>query len=141
MSDIQTNLSRRIIEIRKNRGFSQQEVADLTDLKRSTIANIERGDQRPSIDFLVKFSQITGISLDNLAGQHINTASEIEQLIGKFASDSRLDASQLEAINRVRLYIRQLEERNEELQTKYTQALEEIKEIHQTLVKQFKIKP
>lgn len=141
MSDIQTSLSKRIIEIRKNRGFSQQEVAELTGLKRPTIANIERGDQRPSIDFLIQFSQITGVSIDEIAGIEGKSAKEIDQLITHFASDSRLEKDQMEVINQIRLYIQRLEEQKSELSNKYVLALEEIKEIHQRLIEQFKIKP
>lgn len=141
MTDIQTKLSKRLIEIRKSRGFSQQEVAELTGLKRPTIANIERGDQRPSIDFLIQFSQVTGVSIDEMAGIEGSSVKEVDQLITNFANDSRLEKDQLATINQIRIYVQQLEEEKSELNNKYVKALEEIRKIHQKLISQFKIKP
>ncbi len=53
-----------IKEFREANKLSQQKIADLTGYTRSSINSIERNDQRPPIDFLVKFSKVIGVSLD-----------------------------------------------------------------------------
>ncbi len=60
------------------KGFSQQEVADETGVKRSTVAKIERDDQRPPLDFLIAFATMCNITLDNLAGIEESNASHVE---------------------------------------------------------------
>ncbi len=61
-------IGKRIKEIRKIAGYTQDAIAKHGGISRSTVNDIERGAQRPSIDFLIKFAELTNISLDELTG-------------------------------------------------------------------------
>lgn len=47
-------ISERLKFIRIEKRFTQSELADLLQIKRQTIANIESGNNNPSIDFISK---------------------------------------------------------------------------------------
>ena len=67
------NIGGTLKKLRKDRGITQEELAKLINMERSTIANWERGAKRPSFDALVNYSLIFGVSLDELAGlKHIS---------------------------------------------------------------------
>lgn len=55
-----------IYEKRKARGWSQQQLADATDLKRTTISNIEYGRQSISVEQLCAIAQMLGAEPDIL---------------------------------------------------------------------------
>lgn len=49
-------MGKTIREIREKRGYSQDELAEIMDVNRSTISKIENGKFSFSIDYLSKFS-------------------------------------------------------------------------------------
>lgn len=55
-------------QFRKQMGLRQGDLAKMLGVERSTVANWERGAKQPSLDTLVKLSEVLGISLDELAG-------------------------------------------------------------------------
>ncbi|HHV78419.1 MAG TPA: helix-turn-helix transcriptional regulator [Firmicutes bacterium] len=55
-------------ELRQRSGLRQDDLAKVLGVERSTVANWERGAKQPSIDVLIKLSQIFGVSLDQLVG-------------------------------------------------------------------------
>lgn len=63
-SYIATSLKR----IRKERQYSQKQLAELMGVKGSTISNIEKEVHGATIDFLIKFCQVTHSSLDEITG-------------------------------------------------------------------------
>lgn len=54
----------RIKELREEYGFTQQELADKLDGAKSTIAMYEKEDRKPSLDVLLKLSEIFNCSID-----------------------------------------------------------------------------
>lgn len=52
LSFSQSALSKVVLEKRKNKGYSQQELADATSINRAMISRIEKGDYLPSIPSL-----------------------------------------------------------------------------------------
>ena len=66
MTDNTSNIGHKIRKIREARKLSQQLIADETGLARSTVNSIERNTQRPSIEFLKKFCELTGVSADDI---------------------------------------------------------------------------
>lgn len=62
MSDI----GERIKLFREHLGISQQRLAELIGVSRPTISQIENGDRKIYADELIKFSDIFGVSVDNL---------------------------------------------------------------------------
>lgn len=54
----------RIKLLREEQGLTQQELADKLDGAKSTIAMYEKGDRKPSLEILVKLSEIFNCSID-----------------------------------------------------------------------------
>jgi transcriptional regulator with XRE-family HTH domain len=65
-SDIRARLGRRIKALRKNRGWTQVELADLLGIDRSYLSEIENGKKDPSLTILKTFSDGFGLSLSAL---------------------------------------------------------------------------
>lgn len=66
MQRILAALARRMKELRKERGFSQEAFADHAGLHRVAVGWIEQGKRVPSLKTLVRISQGFGISLSEL---------------------------------------------------------------------------
>ena len=52
------------INLRKERGITQQEIADRTGIKRTNVARIERGRNAPTIEVLVKLAAALDMELE-----------------------------------------------------------------------------
>ena len=59
----------RLRELRAQRGFSQQDLADRTDQTKQAISQYERGVRRPDMDMLLALCDIFNVSLDYLTGK------------------------------------------------------------------------
>ena len=59
----------RIKKIREELGLTQQELADKLDCAKSTIAMYENETRKPSLEILVKLSEIFNCSIDYLLGK------------------------------------------------------------------------
>ena len=55
-----------IWEIRKERGMTQQQVADKLNIKQSTVAMWETGKSSPSFKTLIALSEVLDVSVDTL---------------------------------------------------------------------------
>ena len=66
MQRVITALAKRIRELRKKRGFSQEAFADHAGLHRVAVGWIEQGRRVPTLKTLVKVSEGFGISLSEL---------------------------------------------------------------------------
>lgn len=56
LHDCRLKMGQNIREIREKRGYSQDELAEIMEVNRSTISKIENGKFSVSIDYLSKFS-------------------------------------------------------------------------------------
>ena len=61
-------LGKRIAKIRKDRGFTQIELAEATGVIQTIISDYERGKLRPNPEMLVKLAQALQVSTDELLG-------------------------------------------------------------------------
>lgn len=59
----------RLRELRTQRGFSQQDLADRTNQTKQAISQYERGVRRPDMDMLLALCDIFNVSLDYLTGK------------------------------------------------------------------------
>lgn len=57
-------IGKRIAQLRKERGLSQLQLAELTGLKQSNIARIESGKYSTGLDILQKIANIFNVKLD-----------------------------------------------------------------------------
>ena len=63
-------LSKRVKELRKQKGWTQQKLAEKTELAFNTITKIEQGlAEYPNLKTLLKLADAFGISLDDLVGR------------------------------------------------------------------------
>ena len=63
-------LSKKIKELRKKSGWSQQRLAEETGLSYSVVTKIEQGTaKKPTIQTMVKIADAFGVSLDELVGR------------------------------------------------------------------------
>ncbi|RTY87555.1 XRE family transcriptional regulator [Flavobacterium sp. GSN2] len=56
LHECRLNMGQKIREIREKRGYSQDQLAEIMEVNRSTISKIENGKFSFSIDYLSKFS-------------------------------------------------------------------------------------
>jgi transcriptional regulator with XRE-family HTH domain len=63
---LRNKFGKRIRELRKQKDWSQEELADKVGLHRTYIGTIERGEQNVSIDNIEKLAKTLGISLERL---------------------------------------------------------------------------
>lgn len=61
-------LTQRLRQIRKEHGYSQQNIADILGIDRTTYTYYEIGTTSPSIYTLKKLSAVYGVTIDYLAG-------------------------------------------------------------------------
>jgi transcriptional regulator with XRE-family HTH domain len=74
----------RLTEVRKKRGFSQEELADLLGTKGPAIGRYERGVAKPTIEVAGRLAKILGVSLDYLVG---NSDQEMDSKTQKLIID------------------------------------------------------
>ena len=61
-------LANRLAELRKQKGLSQEELADKLQVSRQAISKWERGEASPDTDNLIELAKIYDVSLDELVG-------------------------------------------------------------------------
>ena len=59
-------IANRLIELRKSRGLSQEELAEKLGLSRQAVSKWERAESSPDIDNIMALSKLYGISVDEL---------------------------------------------------------------------------
>lgn len=69
-------IAERLFLLRKQRGLSQEELADLTEVSRQAVSKWERGEAVPDIDKLVKLSEIYGVSIDSIVKGNAEESEE-----------------------------------------------------------------
>lgn len=62
------NLANKITELRKEKGWSQSELAKQIQVSREIVGRYERGDAVPSIDIAKRMADAFEVSLDYLVG-------------------------------------------------------------------------
>lgn len=62
-------LSSRLRSLRKEKGYTQSQVAIFCDITEKAYQNYELMTRRPQIDILIKIADLYGVSLDYLVGR------------------------------------------------------------------------
>ena len=73
----------RLYELRKQKGLSQEELANRLDVTRQTISKWELGDSNPDMDKLVQLGELFEISLDELVLGKVPVTSKLDELGAK----------------------------------------------------------
>lgn len=61
-------IANRLVELRRKKGLSQEELADLLGVSRQAVSKWERAEASPDTDNLIYLAKIYGVSLDELLG-------------------------------------------------------------------------
>ena len=84
-NDVLSVLGMRLKEARKKRGFTQEHLADITDLYARHIANIEKGDVNPSFEVLSTLVKALGVSFDAIFDPaNEQTEADIQEIAGLY---------------------------------------------------------
>ena len=70
--------SERLIELRKSKGWSQEELGDRLDVTRQTVSKWELGQTTPEMDKLIELSRIFNTSIDVLTGNEEDRGRNVE---------------------------------------------------------------
>jgi transcriptional regulator with XRE-family HTH domain len=63
-------LSKKLKELRNQKGWSQQKLAEKTGLSFNTVTKIEQGiGKHPTLKTLVKLADVFGVGIDELVGR------------------------------------------------------------------------
>lgn len=84
MEDLLKEIGKRISDLRKSLGYTQEQVAELMDVSVQMISNLERGNKAIRIDNLLKISKILGVSTDYILSG-MQSESELTDKIHKLS--------------------------------------------------------
>lgn len=62
------NIGDRITQLRKQKGFSQTELANLSEVSREAVSKYERGEAVPSVETAAKIANCLDVTIDYLIG-------------------------------------------------------------------------
>ena len=65
-SDFYKKLGLKIRDRRKSMNYSREKLAELADMNAYYLGEIERGEKKPSLDFLIKICNVLKIKLHEL---------------------------------------------------------------------------
>ncbi len=63
---IMTDFAKQLVTLRKARGLTQQDLADLLDVQPRLVGRWEQGQGKPQFDYLLKLADVLEVSLDQL---------------------------------------------------------------------------
>lgn len=94
-------LGKRIRECRINHNYTQLQVANMLLFSQKHIGNIERGDARPSVDLLVRFSNTLNVSMDyllqdSLQFQTFGNSSRLSETVEQFLEKQQSEITRLQ---------------------------------------------
>ena len=84
-NDVLVNGGARLRAIRRERGYTQEQLAELTKLSTRHIAGIEKGEANPSFEVLYTITTVLGVSFDvifNPADEQVER--EIQEITGLY---------------------------------------------------------
>lgn len=77
------DLGKRLKDLRKEKGLTQQQVADRIWTSKAVISSYELGNRIPSYDVLIKLAKLFGVSTDYLLGVEPRKVINVENLTDK----------------------------------------------------------
>ncbi len=79
----------RLVELRKNSGYSQEELADKIGVSRQAISKWERGESSPDTDNLIELARLYNVTIDDLInGESMPSKSDSEVVFEEEPSTS-----------------------------------------------------
>lgn len=81
MIDLYKSIGKNIRDARKDAGLNQMELAEILQVERTTITNMETGKQTTSIDRLMKISELLDVPIVELLKTYIDTCPTCGHII------------------------------------------------------------
>lgn len=100
--DIKKELGEKIKRLRKRRGLTQEQLAELIDISPRNYSNIELGITYPKSETLEKIIQALNTTTQELfANDHIKTNKEFIEKINSYVNSIKNNNSQLELVYKI----------------------------------------
>lgn len=100
--NLKQELGEKIKRIRKQRGLTQEQLAEMIDISSRNLCNIELGINFPKAETLEKILKTLNISTQQLfANNHIKTQDELIEGINQFINKIKLNPQNLELIYKI----------------------------------------
>jgi transcriptional regulator with XRE-family HTH domain len=84
-------IGKRIVEWRKLKGYSQEDLAKFLNIPRSSVAQMELGNRNVSVIELIKLSDALGFSLDKFLAEEYKAEKEIEAVASRSSATAKED--------------------------------------------------
>ena len=84
-------IANRLTALRKQNGYSQEELADKLNVSRQAVSKWERGESSPDTDNLIALAKLYNVSLDELLGLSNNKENNIVDLEDEDEEDKEDD--------------------------------------------------
>ena len=79
-------IGRRIKELRKRKGFSQEQLAEKAETSPNYLSRMERGTENPTLDMLIKLSNTLEVEMCEMFDfGHVASQKELKQAIQDFS--------------------------------------------------------
>ena len=103
----QKKIGQRLKDLRKWKGFSQEDLAKAVKISRSSIAQIELGNRSVNILELQRLSGVLGFSLDDFVSENFNIDQDIEETVIRKSETERISVPsiKIDKFKNVLLYI------------------------------------
>lgn len=107
-------IAKRLSELRKEKGVKQNEIAELLNVKRATVANYETGKRAPDYETIIKLADYYSVSCDYILRGVTSEFANIHSTTGLSgrAIEILQDMNEVENVNYIRLINYLLEETN-----------------------------
>nr|WP_255711408.1 helix-turn-helix transcriptional regulator [Pelosinus baikalensis] len=66
-------ISTRLVQLRKEKNLTQQQLTDILNISRNTYAQYETGRREPDFNTALIFAKFFGVTIDNLLGNNIES--------------------------------------------------------------------
>ncbi len=93
---VQTTLEQRIIDARKNKGWTQTQLANALGVNLKNVSRYELGQAKPSFEAAAKLAKALGVSLDYLSGLKEDNNSGIKAKLWELLD--KMSKEKLEAL-------------------------------------------
>ncbi|MCG8386261.1 MAG: DUF4065 domain-containing protein [Cytophagales bacterium] len=103
----QKKIGQRLTDLRKRRGFSQEDLAKAVKISRSSVAQIELGNRSVNIMELQRLSIVLGFSLDDFVSGDFGMDQDVEESVIKEPETERISVPSIKVdkFKNVLLYI------------------------------------
>lgn len=81
----------RLIKLRKEHGYSQEELADKLGLSRQAVSKWERAEASPDTDNLICLAKLYGVSLDELLANEDDLETIVEEQVKKEEEEPKVE--------------------------------------------------